>query len=236
VAGRDVVSGGAPAVPAPGSTAELGFAVEGVEPWEYAAVPTLRFRLRIESLGGQPIRSLALSTQIRIAVTRRPYGPEAQERLVELFGSPAGWGRTLRSLLWTHTTLVVQAFTGSTVVEMPVQCTYDFDVVAAKYLNALDDGDVPLELLFNGTVFYTDESGSLRTALVAWDREAECRLPVRVWRETMEHYFPGTAWLRLRKETFDRLYAYKAGRALPTWEHALEELLQAGEGRRETPA
>jgi hypothetical protein len=228
------VSGGDPAASAPGSAAELGFAVEAVEPWKYAAVPTLRFRLRIGSLGGQPIRSLALSTQIRIAVTRRPYGPEEQQRLVELFGDPAGWGRTLRSLLWTHTTLVVQAFTGSTVVEMPVPCTYDFDVVAAKYLSALEDGEVPLELLFNGTVFYADDRGSLRTALLAWDREAECRLPVRVWRETMEHYFPDTAWLRLRKGTFDRLYAYKAGRALPTWEHALEELLQAGEQRGKT--
>jgi hypothetical protein len=208
---------------------ELGFSVVDVEPWEYAVVPTLRFRVRIESLGGQPIRSLALATQIRIAVTRRPYGPAAQERLVEVFGDPAGWGQTLRSLLWTHTTLVVQAFTESTVVDMPVACTYDFDVVAAKYLHALEDGDVPLELLFSGTMFYADERGLLRTALISWDKEAECRLPVRVWRDTMNHYFPGTAWLRLRKETFDRLYAYKAGRALPTWEHAVDALLEGSE-------
>jgi hypothetical protein len=208
---------------------DLGFAVEGIEPWEFAVVPTLRFRLRIESLGGQPIRSLALATQIRIAVTRRSYGPATQERLVELFGHPAGWGQTLRSLLWTHTTLVVPAFTGSTIVEMPVTCTYDFDVVAAKYLHALEDGEVPLELLFSGTVFYADERGGLRTALISWEKEAEFRLPVRVWKEMMDHYFPDTAWLRLRKQTFERLYAYKAARALPTWEHALEALLQASE-------
>jgi hypothetical protein len=226
---RGDVAAGGPALPAQASVPELAFAVAGVEPWEYAAVPTLRLRLRIESAGGQPIRSLALTTQIRIAVTRRPYGPAAQARLVELFGEPGGWGRTLRSLLWTHTTLTVQAFSGSTVVDMPVPCTYDFDVVAAKYLHALEDGEVPLELLFSGTMFYADERGLLRTALISWDREAECRLPVRVWKQTMDHYFPDSAWLRLRKQTFDRLYAYKAARALPTWEHALDALLEASE-------
>ncbi len=230
MAGRDLAVGSAAALPAHASVPELGFAVDGIEPWTYAAVPTLRFRLRIESLGGQPIRSLALATQIRIAVTRRQYADAAQQRLVELFGEPSRWGQTLRSLLWTHTTLVVQAFTGSTAVDMPVPCTYDFDVVAAKYLHALEDGDVPLELLFSGTVFYADERGLLRTALISWDKEAEVRLPVRVWRETMDHYFPDTAWLRLRKETFDRLYAYKAAHTLPTWDSAVDALVRESAG------
>ena len=230
MAGADLAAGSPSAFPALGPVPELGFAVEGIEPWTFAAVPTLRFRLRIESLGGQPIRSLALATQIRIAVTRRQYDTAAQERLVELFGDRSRWGQTLRSLLWTHTTLVVQAFTGSTVVEMPVPCTYDFDVVAAKYLHALADGDVPLDVLFSGTVFYADERGLLRTALISWDKEAEARLPVRVWRETMDHYFPDTAWVRLRKESFDRLYAYKAAHTLPTWDAAVDALMRESAG------
>jgi Family of unknown function (DUF6084) len=218
-----------PALPARGSVPELTFAVEGAEALPFAAIPTLGLRLRIESLGGVPIRSLALTTQIRIAVTRRSYDPATQERLVEVFGEPPRWGQTLRSLLWTHTTLNVPAFTGSTVAEMPVACTYDFEVVAAKYLHALHDGDVPLELLFSGTIFYLGESGLLRTALISWDKEAEYRLPVGVWRDVMDQYFPDSAWLRLRKETFDRLYAYKAQRALPTWEEAVERLLESGD-------
>jgi hypothetical protein len=223
--GREAAIGRGPALPR-GSVPELAFAVEGAEALPFAAVPTLGFRLRIESLGGEPIRSLALTTQIRIAVTRRSYDPATQERLVEVFGEPPRWGQTLRSLLWTHTTLNVQAFTGSTVAEMPVTCTYDFEVVAAKYLHALEDGDVPLELLFSGTIFYADENGLLRTALISWDKEAEYRLPVRVWRDVMEQYFPHSAWLRLSRETFDRLYAYKAQLALPTWEDAVKALLE----------
>jgi Family of unknown function (DUF6084) len=214
---------------APTAIPELGFTVDGVDAVPFAAVPTLGFRLRIESLGGDPIRSLVLTTQIRIAVTRRAYDATTQERLVEVFGAPSQWAQTLRSLLWTHTTLNVPAFTGSTVVEMPVACTYDFEVAAAKYLHALEDGEVPLELLFSGTVFYAGEGGFLRTALVSWDKEAQYRLPVRVWRELMDQYYPESAWLRLRKETFDRLYAYKARRALPTWEHAVEALLRDAE-------
>jgi hypothetical protein len=204
---------------------ELGFAVEGAEPWHHAVVPTIRLRLRLESRGGHPIRSVSLTTQIRIAVTRRSYDGDAQARLVELFGDPAGWGQTLRSLLWTHTTLVVPAFEGSTSVDMPLPCTYDFEVAGAKYLAALEDGDVPLELLFSGTTFFADERGLLQTARIPWDSEAEFALPVRVWRETMDHVFPDAAWVRLRGETFRRLYAYKAERALPTWEAALEELM-----------
>ncbi len=221
VAGGSLV---APAEDAP----QLVFAVEDAGVLEFAAVPTLSFQLRIESVGGEPIRSLSLNTQIRIAATRRRYDAAAQARLSELFGEPARWAQTLRSLLWTHTALVVPGFAGSTLVEMRVPCTYDFDVIAAKYLNALADGDVPLEFLFSGTIFYAADDGALRIARIPWDREAEYRMPVRVWKETMDHYFPGSAWLRLRKETFDRLYAYKAARALPTWEAALDALLDRG--------
>jgi Family of unknown function (DUF6084) len=215
-----------PRIPLPqaSSLPELAFAVESAEAVRYAAVPTIAFRLQIGS--DTPVRSLTLSTQIRIAVTRRSYDPAAQERLVELFGEPSRWGQTLRSLLWTHATLVVPPFNGGTVVELPVACTYDFDIAAAKYFHALDDGEVPLELLFSGTVFYTSETGALQTAQIPWEHEAAFRLPVAVWKQAIEHHFPGTAWLRIRRDSFDRLYAYKARRSLPTWEAALDQLLE----------
>ena len=216
-----------------GFVPDLTFAVEGAEVLRFAAAPTLAFRLRIGSGDGADIRSLALTTQVRIAVTQRSYDERAQERLVELFGEPSRWRDTLRSLLWTHSTLHVPPFTGSTVVEMPLSCTYDFDVAAAKYFHALGDGDVPLEFLFSGTVFYTAEAG-LQTARIPWDKEAQFRLPVRLWKEMMEHYFPGSSWLRLRMETFDRLYAYKAQRALASWDEAIEALLAGAEHEQES--
>ncbi len=208
---------------------DLDFAVEDADVLEFAAVPSLLFKLRLENLEEEPIRSVALSTQVRIAATQRHYEAAEQERLLEVFGEPHRWGSTLRSLLWTHTTLQVPPFSGSTVVDMPVTCTYDFDVVAAKYFDALQDGEVPLEFLFSGTVFYAGEGGGLQIARIPWEKEAQFRMPVRLWKEMMEHYFPNSAWIRLRKDAFDRLYDYKARRGLPTWEAAVEALLHASE-------
>ena len=104
-------------------------------------------------------------------------------------------------------------------------CTYDFEVAAAKYLEALDGGEVPLEFLFSGTVCTYAERRALQMARISWEREAEYRLPVSVWRETMDHYFPGTRLAAAARETFDRLYAYRARNAMPSWEDALDSLL-----------
>ena len=208
---------------------DLDFRVEGAEVPEYAAVPSLLFKLRIENLEEEPIRSVALNTQIRIAATQRHYEAAEQERLLELFGEPSRWKDTLRSLLWTHTVLQVPRFSGSTVVDMPVTCTYDLEVVAAKYFFALEEGEVPLEFLFSGTVFYAAEGGRLQTARISWEKEAEFRLPVRLWKEMMDQYFPNSAWIRLRKDAFDQLYDYKIHMGLPTWEATVEALLRASE-------
>ena len=207
----------------------LDFRVEGAEVPAFAAIPSLLFKLRIENLEEEPIRSVALNTQIRIAATQRHYEPAEQERLLEVFGEPHRWGNTLRSLLWTHTVLQVPPFSGSTVVDMPVPCTYDLEVVAAKYFYALEGGEVPLEFLFSGTVFYAGQGGGLQVARISWEKDAEFRLPVRLWKEMMERYFPNSAWIRLHRDAFDQLYDYKIRRGLPTWETAIEALLHASE-------
>lgn len=208
---------------------DLDFGIESAEVLEYAAVPSLLFKLRVENLEEEPIRSVSLNTQVRIAATQRQYDTAEQQRLLEVFGAPHRWGQTLRSLLWAHTTLQVPRFSGSTVVDMPLPCTYDMEVIGSKYFHALEDGEVPLEFLFSGTVFYAAEGGRLQIARISWEKEAEFRLPVRLWKETMERYFPNSAWIRLRKDAFDRLYDYKVSRGFPTWEAAVESLLSTSE-------
>ena len=208
---------------------DLEFKLEGAEVADFAAIPSLVFKLRIENLEDEPVRSVALNTQIRIAATGRHYEAAEQERLLELFGVPSRWKDTLRSLLWTHTVLQVPRFSGSTVVDMPVACTYDLEVVAAKYFYALEEGEVPLEFLFSGTIFYAGEDGRLQTTRISWEKEAEFRLPVRLWKEMMDQYFPNSAWVRLRKDAFDQLYDYKIRKGLPTWEATVEALLRASE-------
>jgi hypothetical protein len=206
---------------------QLQFGVESATAMKFAAAPTVAFGLRLEC--DMPVRSIQLNAQVRIVPGQRAYGVADEERLVELFGTPDRWGETLHGFLWTNATLIVPPFTGSTLVELPLAATYDLDVAAAKYFHALGDGEAPLELLFSGTLFYADESGQLRVARIPWECEAHYRLPVAVWREAMENHFPGAAWLRLRRDVFDRLLAYRASHTLPTWEHAVEALLDEAE-------
>ncbi len=216
------------ALAVPGSAPELGFRVQDAGPLEHAAAPALRFALRIES-GGEAIRSIMLDVQVQIAARQRSYDPITEERLFALFGEPERWGSTLRTLLWTRTTLIVPPFEGSTLVDLVVPCTYDFGVTGSTYLDAVRDGEIPLELLFSGTFFYGGHDGRLQTGRIGWDQEAHYGLPARVWHETMERYFPNSAWLRLQKDTFDRLHAYRTARAITSWEAAIDALLLSQE-------
>jgi hypothetical protein len=203
----------------------LAFAVESVEAVEQAVVPTLRFLVRVDA-GGADVRSLALNVQLRIDAQRRSYDERERERLAELFGDASQWSTGLRSLLWTQAALTVPGFRGETLAVLVVPLTYDFEVIAAKYLSGLGGGEAPLSFLFSGTLFYAGADGRLQAARVPWDCEAEHRLPVAVWREAVERAFPGTAWLRLGRDAFERLRAYKTAAALPTWDDAIGRLLE----------
>jgi len=205
----------------------VSFEIVGARVEAYAAVPTLDLRLRITAT--EPVHALALRSQIMIEPKRRHYGPDEERRLTELFGETPRWGETLRPFLWTNVSTVITAFTGTTEVDLPVACTYDFEVAAAKYMHALDDGEIPIVAMFSGTVFARSSAG-LNASPVSWSEEASYRLPVALWRDMMDLYFPNSGWLRLRRETLDALHRYKTGRALLSWDETFEQLLkQAGE-------
>lgn len=208
---------------------DVTFTVESAAPLTFAATPLLAFQLRVACAADERIESIALRCQIQFEVTRRQYAPTEQARLLDLFGEPERWSQTLRTMLWTHAAVTVPSFTGSTVVDLPVPCTYDFNVAATKYFHGLEEGDVPLCLLFSGTIFYRDADGAMRIEQISWEKEATFRLPIAVWRAMMDHYYPNTAWLNLPQEVFDRLYAYKARNGVPTWEQVIARLLTTAE-------
>lgn len=203
----------------------LSFDIVSAAAEPYAATPTLRFTLGVRSDSDCMVRSVLLSTQLRINVTRRSYQADEQQRLLEVFGTPDRWSDTLKSLYWTHTTTVIPQFERQTEIALLVPCTYDFDVVASKYLHAVEGGDIPLDFFFSGSVFYDDTEGSLRTARLSWETESSWRMPAQVWKDLMHAYFPNDAWVRIRRETFDRLHAFRSARALPTWDRTIETML-----------
>ncbi|MFI7130759.1 DUF6084 family protein [Nonomuraea sp. NPDC050153] len=205
----------------------LRIEVRGVEAATPAVAPALRFQVHLRA--DAPVRALTLATQIRVDAAARGYDEHARQRLKELFGPPEEFGRNLSSLLWTQTVTHVPAFTGDTSAPITVACTYDFDVAATKYLHGLPDGEVPLRFLFTGTVFYLDD-GRLQAACLPWDTEADFRMPVRVWKDLMDRHFPDTAWIRLERGTFDRLYAHRVRHTLLGWDDAVRSLLETGGG------
>jgi Family of unknown function (DUF6084) len=205
---------------------DLRLTVESAEPVAFAASPLLAFKLRILSTpADQLIHTIALRAQIQIEVTRRQYDAKEQAKLLDLFGSPDRWGQTLRSLLWTHANVMVPRFSGSTLVDLQVPCTFDFNVAATKYFHGLSSGDLPLCFQFSGTIFYQGEEGALQVLPISWDKEAKYHLPVKVWKALMDESFPNSAWLSLHRDTFERLYEFKVREGIPTWDETIERAL-----------
>lgn len=205
----------------------LTFTVERAEVLPFAAAPTIAFYLRVtNAVASEAIQSVALRCQILIEAAKRRYEPVEHNSLFDLFGETERWSQTLRSLLWCQAGHTVPEFRDTTVVELQVPCTFDFNVAASKYFHAaVGADDVPLCFQFSGTVFYHAPDSTLQIGQIGWDKESRYRLPARVWRDMMDHYYPNSAWLRLRRDVFERLYEHKRSQGLATWEEAIESLL-----------
>ncbi len=205
---------------------EVTFAVLDVAPEPYAVTPVLTARVGIAAVGDDPVHAIALRCQVRIEPLRRGYTDDEAAGLLDLFGPRERWSTTQRTFLWQHSTAMVPGFTGATQVDLPLECTYDFEVAAAKYLNALREGTIPLQFLFSGTVFVPGARG-FAVQQVPWDREDRYDMPVSVWRQLIEQHYPNTGWVRLRHDTLDELAAYKSQRGLLGFDDAIASLLSA---------
>jgi len=200
---------------------DLNFTIETAETLRFAASPHIVFKLRITNSVPRTIHTVILRCQIQLDVSRRRYTAQEQKRLIDLFGEPSRWGETLRPLLWTNTSIVVPSFDSSTVIDLPIPCTFDFNVAATKYFAGIDAGEIPVSFFFNGTIFYEREDNALQVAQISWEKEASHRMPIRIWREMMDAYYPNTTWLCLQRDAFERLYTYKVKRGITTFDEAL---------------
>jgi hypothetical protein len=220
-----VLSSGLSAEPTPATPPDPEFAILGARAVRYAAAPMLALDLQVSEPSGRQVYMIALTIQLMIDPARRRYDDATRERLVELFGAPERWAVTTRSLVWSKLDVLVPAFTGSTTVSVPIACHYDLELAAAKYLHALPDGEAPLALHFNGMVYYPAEDGGLQMVLVPWTKSIDFRMPVSVWKETIEHYYPNTGWVALRSGTLAALQREKLTRGLATIDACVEQLL-----------
>lgn len=209
-----------------GALLQLKFAVVDVAPEPYSVTPVLAARVGVTTGGEDPVHAIALRCQVRLEPLRRPYSDEEAAGLTDLFGPRERWAHTQRSFLWQHCTAMVPGFSGHTTVGLPLECTYDFEVTAAKYLHALRDGALPLQFLFSGTVFLGSERGFC-VQPVPWDCESRYDMPIAVWRELVAQHYPNSGWVRLSHETIAALAGYKSARGLLDLDHAVTSLLAA---------
>ena len=203
---------------------ELVFDCVGARADRYAVMPSMILTLRISETSGQRVEAIALRCQIRIEPARRRYSDAEAARLSDLFGETQRWAETLKPVQFTTVAVMVPGFTGSTELDLPIPLTYDMEIGATRYFAGLEDGEVPLLLLFSGTVFGSSE-GRLSVQQVPWSKEASYRLPVAIWREAIDAHFPNSAWIKISNSTFDELLRFKTRAALPTWEATVLALL-----------
>jgi hypothetical protein len=203
----------------------LAFSVTSAAAQPYAASPMLALRLRIVESTALRVHMIALRVQVQIEPQKRRYEPHESARLRDLFGTVDRYGDTLKPLLWMHVSTTILAFCGETEVDLMIPCSYDFDVAAHKYLVALAGGDIPLGLYFSGTVFVESPQG-IAAEFVSWSSEAKYRLPVAVWRETMDAHFPNTAWLRVSSDVFAELDRFRLARGLRSWDAVITALCE----------
>ena len=203
---------------------ELVFDCVGARADRYAVVPSMILTLRISETSGQRVEAIALRCQIRIEPARRRYSDDEAERLNDLFGDTQRWADTLKPVQFTNVPIMVPGFTGSTEIDLPVPLTYDMEIGATRYFAGLDEGEVPLLLLFSGSVF-TVADGKMSVTQVPWSKEATYRLPISIWREAIDAHFPNSSWIKLSTTAMDELLRFKLRRGLPTWESAVLALL-----------
>ncbi|WP_280244448.1 DUF6084 family protein [Nocardia abscessus] len=204
------------------------FAVLEMKPEPYAVAPILSARVGIAALAEEPVHAIALRAQVRIEPFRRGYSDEEGAGLADLFGPRERWHETQRSFLWMHCATMVPGFTGGAEVDLPMPCTYDFEVTGSKYLHALREGVVPLLFLFSGTVFIRGSSG-FAVQQIPWDREDKFDMPVSVWQDLVAAHFPNSGWVRLHNDTLRALAAYKSGHGLLGFDDAVTRLLASSE-------
>lgn len=211
---------------------EVTFAVLDIAPEPYAVTPILNARVGIAADGDDPVHAIALRAQVRIDPLRRGYSDAEAEGLTDLFGPRQRWAGSQHTFLWQQTATMVPGFSGTTHVELPLECTYDFEVASAKYLHALRDGTIPLQFLFSGTVFVAGTRG-FAVQQVPWDREDRYDLPVSVWRDLIRLHYPNTGWLRLDADILEALAGYRSAHGLLSLNEAVTTLLdRAAEGVR----
>ena len=138
---------------------ELVFDCVEAKPDPYAAAPTMVFRIRISETSGESVHAIALRCQIPDRASAPPLYLERGVIAERSVRGALPLGRHPEALQLRFRRTDDPGWDAE--IEL-VACTYDFEVTSAKYFHALEDGEIPVILLFSGSIFAKGRNGFLR--------------------------------------------------------------------------
>lgn len=181
----------------------------------------LRFRLRAE---GEPVDALALRARIQIEPALRDYAPDEIPPLEALLGEKRRGARWNAPLQWCEVSTVLGQFERELEFELVLPCTFDAQIVSSRYFAALTSGMIPVHIFFNGTIF-RGSPGGFSVEMLPWNLDCAAEIPLQTWQAAMDACFPGQAWIRIDRATFDALSRVRRDYATGGWDATFEYLL-----------
>ena len=158
---------------------DLSFTVESAESVPFAAAPTLVVQAaRKNAEPDETIHTVVLRARSRLKSTRRRYS-DAEKASCSICSA----SRTLEPDAALHAVDPRQRRYSrrSPAAPWPICRCLAPSISMSPPPNistASRDGEIPLNLLFSGTVFYARPDGTLQVAPIPWDKETRFRLPV----------------------------------------------------------
>jgi len=122
--------------------------------------------------------------------------------------------------------VLVSSFTGATTFRLPMQCNYDLEIAATKYLHSVPGGEVPMSFHFTGTIFYRGDADRLQIVKVPWTSTVRFGMQASIWRAMIDEHYPHGGWVRVSDDTLERLGRHKADVGLPTFDATVADLLE----------
>jgi hypothetical protein len=205
---------------------QVTFEVLGAAHEPFAAQPTLRFEMGVSEPSGRDIYAISVSAQINFDPARRQYDAATRESLFEIFGAPERWPSTTRSFLWTHASTIVHSFNDAITFGLEVPCTADLEVVAARYVAALPDGEVPLTMHFTGRILYEGPQRQVQVVHLPWTTSASYQMPISVWRNMMKHHHGESGFVLVHNDTLKALTKRKRACGLHSYDAVVLDLLE----------
>jgi hypothetical protein len=207
---------------------ELEFSVPDAAPAQRSAQPAVVFRVHVRN-AGEPVEAMVLHAGVRIEPQWRSYDAQAQTQLADLFGTPDRWDKTLHVLTWAEVAVMVRGFDRESHFDVRVPCTYDFDASVTRYFSAVDEGTIPVRMLFSGSIFRRSPHG-FSAQMVPWSCECAYSMPASLWKAAMQAVYGDAVLLHIDRATFDRLRELRAHLGLTSWDATIAALLAAREG------